>query len=206
MRTRNALPVFIASLIAGFALLPAAAQAQSQSDRSGATRAECSLSVPAFFSPGLGLSPTSGTFDSRGETGTINCVGTISGQTVTGPGSFGFEGSFSESSCLSHKGSGTAYFTVPTHDGPLHVSGGAFTITGTGIFGQVHAVHSEHGFEARGTYVLLPGKGNCVTEPVTEAGVLMHDSLGDTAEAEATLSIKCDLDAVIVQVNCRSSS
>jgi hypothetical protein len=199
MRTRNkSALLMVATLTIALSAMPTNALAQSPAG----TRAECSLSFPAHISPGLGMTPNSGAFHSAGETGSIDCVGRIHGHTVTGPGSFGFDGTLTDSSCLAHKGSGTSFFTVPTDAGPVHISGGGFTITGIGVFGNVEATHTDVRFI--GSYILLPVKGNCVTAPVTEGRVLMTGSLRDVPDGEP--SIKCDLDAAIVQVNCRTTS
>lgn len=188
--------------VAVFSIFPTV-QAYGQHDRGGhsGTSAECSISFPAFFSPGLTPVSQSGTFDSRGETGTINCVGQIFGHTVIGPGSFGFEGTVTDSSCVSHKGSGTSYFTVPTDAGPVHVSGGGFTNMGVGVFGGAEAMHT--GVHFVGSYLLLPTEGDCVAHPLTQAQVLMNGSLRDL---NGRRQFRCDLDAGIVGVNCRSSS
>ena len=202
-KIRSALLV-VMTLTAASSLLPTAAEAQSQHDAGGhsGTSAECSMSFPSYFSGGLSTTPNSGRFDSAGETGTIDCVGKIGGHTVTGPGSFGFEGTLTDSGCLSHKGSGISYFTVPTDAGPVHVSGGGFTVTGVGVFGGVDATHP--GVRFVGSYLLVPINGNCVTEPLTEARVLMNGSLRDMPGASSVF--KCDLDAGVVKVNCRSGS
>jgi hypothetical protein len=149
------------------------------------------------------MAPNSSTFTSGGEIGSIRCTGTIYGSTVTGEGSFGFDGTLTDSSCLSHKGSGTYYFTVPTDGGPVHISGGRFEIMGLGVFGSVEATHG--GAQFTGSYVLLPTRGNCVTEPLTEARVLMNGSLRDSDMPNSPDAVKCDLDGGIVKVNCRTS-
>lgn len=202
MRTRTIWTIVM--VVALVALLSASTVAQAQSSppsEEGATSANCSLSFSAYTTPGLGMTPSSGQFNSRGETGTINCVGKIFGHTVTGPGTFGFEGTLTNSSCLYHEGSGTAFFTVPTDAGPVHVSGGGFTVVALGVLGIDHVTH-DGGLVFDGSYVLFPVKGNCITEPVTEAHVLMSGHLRGPSDEPRT---KCDLDAVIVRVNCRSS-
>jgi hypothetical protein len=187
------------------AIMPTRAWAQAQDGVASSgeigTQADCTLSFPAYISGGLTLAPQSATYTSSGETGSISCTGTIEGQRITGPGSFGFQGTLTEASCLSHKGSGHSSFTIPTESGPLHVSGGHFSDDGVGIFGTVDATHAG-GVQFVGTYVLFPVKGNCVTEPVTEGRVEMRGTLRN----EERPPIECDLDLGIVQVNCRSTS
>jgi len=200
---RVRIPLTVALVVAlSFTATGAKAESQPDSDGQGGTVAECSLSFPAYISHGLGVTPSSVTFNSRGETGSIECTGTIYGHTVTGPGSFGFDGTLTDSSCLSHQGSGTSYFTIPTDVGPVRVSGGAFTITGVGVFGTVHAIHE--GVHFTGSYRLMPVNGNCVTEPVTEGRVSMNGSIRDMPDAKH--AFKCDFDAGIIMVNCRSGT
>ena len=170
------------------AMMPTRAWAQGGVASSGeiGTQADCTLSFPAYISGGLTLAPQSATYTSSGETGSISCTGTINGQRITGPGSFAFEGTLTETSCLSHKGSGHSSFTIPTESGPLHVSGGHFRDAGIGIFGNVDATHAG-GVQFVGTYMLFPVKGNCITEPVTEGRVEMRGALRDEERNTTTL-------------------
>ena len=138
------------------------------------TSAICSLSFPAHFSPGVTTTAGSGSFASGGETGTINCVGTIDGHAVTGPGSFGFEGTFTGTSCLSHQTSGTSSLTLPTDAGPVHVGGGGFRSSGLGLNGTVEATHNNPApVHFSGAYLMVPQQGTCATAPMTDASVSM---------------------------------
>jgi hypothetical protein len=202
MRTRTIWTIVMVLVLVALSSASTVAQAQSSPPgEQGATSASCSLAFLVYTTPGLGMTSSSGQFSSRGETGTINCVGEIFGHTVTGPGTFGFEGTLTNSSCLYHEGSGTAFFTVPTDAGPVHVSGGGFYNVALGVLGIDHATH-DGGLVFDGSYVLFPVKGNCITEPVTEAHVLMVGHVRGTPD---DLRFQCDLDALIVKVNCRSS-
>lgn len=173
-------------------------------------QANCSFSFPLHATPGLGITSTSGSFDSGGEVGTMSCTGTIAGHRVTGPGTFGFEGTI-DGSCLAHRGSGVDEFTIATEAGMLHISGGGFTVEGVGVLGNAQAAHTTMqidgqepvpaGFSFTGSYLLVPVKGNCVTEPVTQAQVLMS---GTITSASTTETNSCDLNLGIVKVNCRS--
>jgi hypothetical protein len=204
MKPKRKLILLSLATLTGFSFMSSAATAQSQHDSvgQGRTRAECSISSPAKFAPGIAMAPSSGQLESGGEVGSINCEGTINGHRVTGPGTFGYEGTFTDSTCLSHTGSGSSYFTVPTEAGPVRVSGGGFTISGVGLFGNVHATHA--GVQFTGSYVLVPTKGSCVADPMTEAGVVMRGSLRDLSDTQGMF--RCDLDAAVVQVNCRRDS
>ncbi|MGH2721522.1 MAG: hypothetical protein ACRDJO_07960 [Actinomycetota bacterium] len=164
MRRSRTLATSVCALLATVLAWPAHA--------GGATNAVCSFSFPAHFSPGISMTAGSGTFGSGGETGTISCVGTIGGHAVTGPGTFGFEGTFTGSSCLSHRTSGTSFFTVPTDAGPIHVSAGPFKSSGIGLSGNVEATHEEPvPLRFKGSYLMVPQQGTCATAPMTDAVV-----------------------------------
>jgi hypothetical protein len=147
--------------------LPAPAHAQ------GRTNATCSIVLPAYFSPGFGLTTSTISYGSHGETGSISCVGQINGHTVTRPGSFGFEGTYT-GDCLSNVGSGRYSITVPTDAGSLH-STGMFMESRLGASGPVDASQPEGHFS--GYHVVAPTRGDCVNSPVTEALVYMVGSL-----------------------------
>lgn len=142
----------------------------------GGTSAVCRIVSPIHFSPGLTLSPRSGTYGSGGETGSITCEGTIYGHSVTGPGSFGFEGHYRAGDCLSHNGSGTSFFTVPTDAGPVHVAGGTFRESRIGLNGAARASHAG-GIHFVGTYVVVPTQGNCITTVLTDGRAHLAGSL-----------------------------
>ena len=175
-------------------------------------QASCSFSFPLHASPGLGITASSGTFNSGGEVGTMSCTGTIAGYRVTGPGTFGFDGTI-EGSCLGHRGSGIDEFTIATEAGMLHISGGGFTVEGVGVLGKAEAVHTTIQIDDQepvpasisfpGSYLLAPVKGHCVTEPVTQAQVLLSGTI--TSAPSTTRTESCDLDLGIAKLNCRST-
>jgi hypothetical protein len=109
-----------------------------------ATSATCAIFSPAYFSPGFSMTTGSGHYESRGETGTINSIGAIDGRRVTGAGTFGFDGTYTDANCLTNRGTGTYFFTIPTDAGSLHVSG-TFVETRFGLGGPVDA-RSPFGF------------------------------------------------------------
>jgi hypothetical protein len=132
----------------------------------------CLAKLDVTISPGLSMSPTSGTFTSGGETGTNRCDGPINGYMPTGlatrgeDGRYGVEG---PSSCMSQSGVSewTIVFTVPTTGGPQHVE---FPVRGT--YGPLHGGGVWGGtFTGEGMYGHFTGtvlQGNCVTEPITK--------------------------------------
>jgi hypothetical protein len=132
----------------------------------GGSSVVCTISVPVHFSPGLTMTPGSGVKGSGGETGTILCKGSIDGHNVTGQGGFGFDGTYTDSSCTSGKGDLTFYGTVPTTDGPVHFKG-AVTQSWVGLAFKMQGTLS--GTPMKATAVAFPTHGDCLTTPVTAA-------------------------------------
>lgn len=193
------------------ALLLALINAGSAQAAGTGGQANCSFSIPLHASPGLGITASSGMFNSGGEVGTMSCTGTIAGYRITGPGTFGFDGTI-EGSCLGHRGSGKTGLTIATEAGMLHISGGGFTVEGIGVLGNAQSVHAtmqidDHepvpaSISFTGSYLLVPVKGNCVTEPVTQAQVLLSGTI--TSAPSTTRTESCDLNLGIAKLNCRS--
>jgi hypothetical protein len=136
----------------------------------GGTSAVCSILMSVGFSPGLTMTPGSGTKGTDGESGSISCQGRINGHHVTGPGTFGFEGTYTASSCLSGTGSGTYFGTVPTDAGPMRFSG-TFSQTWVGLVFQIEAEQPGAHFTA--TAVGVPTQGDCIRTPLTQAAASM---------------------------------
>jgi len=119
-----------------------------------------------------------GQFTSGGETGSINCRGTLRGHQVTGPGTYGESGAFGPdpvggADCTDGGGAGDFTATIPTDAGPQHVTG----MVSFYWAGPVGAV-----FDGRfpGVLRLSPGAGDCVSEPARELhfqadGILFAD-------------------------------
>jgi hypothetical protein len=113
--------------------------------------------------PGATTTPQHSTFSSHGETGVIQCSGTVRGAQVTGQGKFGEEGAV-HGSCSSGTGEALFSFTLPTSAGPQHFR---FLVTftfGPGV-GQTSSDIFPGGFTVR------PMRGDCLTTPVTEIAV-----------------------------------
>src|SRR5919197_702206 len=96
---------------------------------SGTSRAVCTFSEHATVTPGVSMTPSSGNITTKGETGSILCVGSIRGRRGTGPGTWGVDhpygpGPLGPATCLQSSATGGKFFyTVPTASGPLHVEG-----------------------------------------------------------------------------------
>jgi hypothetical protein len=131
----------------------------------------CSFEVDVTLSPGLSREPSSGTFDSRGESGTLDCQGNVGGQRSTGRGTFGAEGRYGTDGDGDHcrstegRGEGTAHFTVPVEGGSQHVDD-PFTMTyrvdGRSVVGEIT------GQRFSGTFDVTKADGDCLWRPVTK--------------------------------------
>jgi hypothetical protein len=126
------------------------------------------MSIPTRLSPGFSLTSSTGTYGTAGEAGTMLCLGSVDGNRVTGPGTFGFEGTYT-GDCFGNVGSGTYSFTLPTESGSRHFTG-SYTERRTGFNGPVEA--SQPGGRFHGVFVVLPREGDCVSTPVT--GVVIN--------------------------------
>ena len=150
-----------ASLSAGLVATPAAAVQAT---------ARCTFDYEPRITPGLLASEaSSGIVSSGGETGTVDCAGTIDGAQITGPGSYGFEGTYSDADCLNGgHGAGRLLFTLPTTAGDRHVEEPM-----TYAFGPAAAYPSGvggwDGSRTSGAFAVVPVEGDCVTAPVTLA-------------------------------------
>ena len=129
----------------------------------------CSFEVDVTLSPGLSREPSSGTFDSAGESGTVDCQGTVGGQPVTGPGTFGAVGRYGTDGdgddCRSRRGTGdgTIHVTVPVEGGTEHVDD-PFTMTyrvsGRTVVGEIT------GERFSGTFDVSRVDGDCLRTPI----------------------------------------
>jgi len=161
-RRRCGLTALLAAVLSvgGFAL-----PAQSQE---GGT--PCRFEVDAALSPGLSRTPSSGTFTSGGETGTISCDGAVNGEQPAGVGTLGTDGRYGLAgrgdSCSSDRGmgDGTIKFTVPTASGSQHVDD-PFTMTYTLEGHRVEGKFTGQRFS--GTVEITAARGDCFFDPIT---------------------------------------
>jgi hypothetical protein len=115
------------------------------------------------LTPGATTTPQRAAFSSHGETGVIQCSGTVRGLQVTGQGTFGEEG-YVEGSCSSGTGHALFSFTLPTSGGAQHLQ-----LPVTFTFGPGLGQTSSDVFP--GVFAVRPVKGDCLTTPVTEIAV-----------------------------------
>jgi hypothetical protein len=181
--------VILVAMVAG----PAGAQAPARNS------AACSATFVELFSPGFTLTPSSGHQESAGP-GVLDCTGTIQGHRITGPGTTTNSGSYHDSTCLLDRADGAVSMVLPTDKGQLTVEG-TFQVTRVGALLSVRIEMPEA--IAEGVAVVVPTKGDCVLNPVTEALVLMSFGIHDRPAPTATT---CDADLVVVRIGCRSRS
>lgn len=168
-RRRTVIALSVGLLLAGATLSGAAPAAAAP-----AVTALCSASLPLNLSPGLSLlQQTHGTNQSFGETGTLNCAGGIDGLPVTGGGTIGFAGNYA-GTCSAASGGGTWSFSLPVNDhGTARVIHHSGTYTAPNV---TLAIVFNGAFETgklSGAGLVIPGKGNCLTQPLTNATLPM---------------------------------
>jgi len=166
----------IVGLLATISLLPFAGTGPAQAKE----QTPCSFKFDSDIAPGLSNSPSSGTHNSNGETGTVDCKGKVNGKSATGPGKLGVAGRYGTAdpdTCTSGgEGDGTMTMTVPTADGPQHVEA-PFTFTYGALQNGLLAVTFK-GDQWSGTAEVRPTKGDCVNSALTRM----------TAEGRGTLT------------------
>jgi len=170
-------------LIPLLGLWPAPVRAADE-DSSGTP---CTFEVEVTMSPGLSDHRSSGTFDSKGETGKIDCQGDVGGQRATGPGSFGTEGRYGTDGdgddCQSKRGQGdgTAHLTIPVEGGSRHVDDPfdlTYRVDGRSVVGEIT------GRRFTATFDVTKADGDCLWRPVTKIRIKGKGHLRDDDTAE----------------------
>jgi hypothetical protein len=160
------------ALVASLALVPArpsAAAATAEPAAPAASQAVCVAQWVDTLNPGISLTQSTVTFTSNGPTGTITCVGSVRGHAVTGPGTFGEQGTIS-GTCASGSGEAIFVMTIPTEGGPA-------TLVVPAVFTTVGTVGLRPTGTFPGGFVAVPTQGDCVTTPVTQIAVVLHGTL-----------------------------
>ncbi len=161
--------------VASPALDASPAQAQAESN------AVCTVVWKAYFSPGFTMTKATGIYGTGvrmtgAETGLITCAGTINGQRVTGPGTFGHKGETWDGDCFGNQGAGTYSYTIPTAGGVQHATGTYTESRGINQEGPVEARQSGAVFHGRHqvlpTGVVTSGQ-DCMSRPVTEVDAVI---------------------------------
>ncbi|MGH9035781.1 MAG: hypothetical protein ACRD0O_08445 [Acidimicrobiia bacterium] len=109
-----------------------------------------------------------GRYTSGGETGVIRCDGSIRGRPVTGEGTYGEDGAYGPgpqggADCSKGAGSGDFTATIPTEDGPQHISG-PLTFYYMGPAGVLTG-------GVAGTFQLSYPSGDCLTAPAPKVRI-----------------------------------
>jgi len=143
----------------------------------------CAFEVDVTLSPGLSRQPSSGTFESKGESGKLDCQGNVGGRPASGRGTFGTEGRYGldgdgdDCRSKSGQGDGTAHFTVPTDDGGTQHIDDPFTMTyrvdGRSVVGEIT------GQRFSGTFDVTQADGDCLWRPVTRIRIKGKGTLRD---------------------------
>jgi hypothetical protein len=142
-------------------------------------KTNCEARTVFEFSPGFWREGNTGTFTTGGETGTVTCDGPVNGKMPTGPGTYGGSGRYGTENpddCANAEGDYQNSITIPTADGPQHLSNrglwkaGAFQ--GGGVFGGTFT-----GETADGTFEVTPKEGDCVTKPLTKTDGIVRWTL-----------------------------
>jgi hypothetical protein len=138
--------------------------------RGQAAGTPCHFEVDASLAPGLSRTPSSGTFTSNGETGTISCDGPVNGEPPSSGGTLGTDGRYGlggeGDSCRSERGEGdgTMHITVPTVSGGQHLDD-PFTMT-YALEGR-RVVGRFTGRRFSGTFEITAARGDCFFDPIT---------------------------------------
>ena len=141
----------------------------------GTTSALCTSAFTATISPGFELTPSSGTVTTNGDVRSLSCVGKIDGHRVTGPGTVGVHYFYAPgATCLSHTGSGTVRFTLPTTAGTKHIAG-ALIVRRAGLVLSANAQFP--GVRMNGIGVVVPAPGSCLLKPLRRVLVSVSASL-----------------------------
>jgi hypothetical protein len=146
------------------------------------TGTPCTFEVDVTLSPGLSRQPSSGTFDSKGESGRLDCQGQLGGKPVSGRGTFGAEGRYGTDGdgddCRSKegKGEGTGHFTVPVEGGTEHVDDPfkmTYRVDGRSVVGEIT------GQRFTGTFDVTKADGDCLWNPVRKIRLVGRGHLRD---------------------------
>lgn len=127
----------------------------------------CTLDFEVTISPGLVPAPTTATYTTGGDTGTITCRGVGPERQVTRVGRMaasGVAGLFGGATCDVGIGGGTLSFALPTADGQTRMTSD-YAFSWAGPAGDLT------GNTMSGSFELTAVVGDCLTAPVTRARV-----------------------------------
>jgi hypothetical protein len=144
-----------------------------------AAQTHCNFTTTIALTPGLSTVPSSGTFNSGGETGQVTCDGPVRGIVPTGPGTLGVVGHYGTKdpdTCFGGEGDGRFSFTFPTATG-VGKRSNVFTFS----FSVIGLPGSGSGFKGDGFGGgfddVEPQDGDCLVHPVTKLVVKGHGTI-----------------------------
>lgn len=153
--------LFVAFMLAGVGVIAAPAHA--------ADTAVCVVSHPLMLSPGLTLAPGQHGYTNH-SIGSINCLGSLRGHQIVGPGSITEDGNLFGNR-VQGTGSGTVRLSIP-------IAGGInFPVSEKYTFGYVGLVGTLSGPMFSGAFEFLPQSGDCLLTPLTQVAVLAQATI-----------------------------
>jgi hypothetical protein len=153
--------LFVGLMLAGICVIAAPAHA--------ADTAICTVSHPLTLSPGLTLTPGQHEYTNN-SIGTINCLGSLNGRQIVGPGSVTNEGHLT-GTCAQGTGSGEFQFLIPIAGGTEFPVVEKYTSHYVGIVGTISGPVFSGAFE------FLPQSGDCLLTPLTQVAVLAQGTI-----------------------------
>ena len=139
--------------------------------------AVCTNTFTATITPGFTPTPRAGKLSTNGQTGSIECFGTIEGARVTGPGTLGFVERHTGGTCRGHTGTGRVHLIIPTSQGTKDMYG-ALVVRRTGL--TVRARVRFAGVRYSGNGVIFPRLGDCASIPLEQVQVTMTGFLRES--------------------------
>ena len=140
----------------------------------GKTSAACVSQFTSTITPGLSITPSSGTQTTGGQSGTIACIGKIARRRITGIGSVGYDSTYTAGTCASETSTGTVRGTIPTAAGDRHLVG-ALTVQRTALI--IRAEVQFDGIRYSGIGPAIPLLGNCILTPLQRVLIVLTGTL-----------------------------
>ncbi len=164
----------IAAILA--ALTTVAAHGVAAADAADATSAVCVTTFTATIAPGFTMTPAAGKLTSRGQTGSLDCFGTIDKQRITGVGTMGFVERHASGTCRGHVGTGRVHLIIPTAAGNKDLVG-TLSVRRTALTVRVKVRFPGARFSGSG--VIFP-MGDCAVAPLERIKVTITGALVQT--------------------------
>lgn len=128
--------------------------------------AVCVNIFTATISPGFTSTPSAGKLITNGQTGSIECFGTIRGQRITGPGTLGLVEKHAGGTCRGHSGTGRVHLIIPIATGSQDMVG-TLAVRRTGLTVRVRVRFA--GMRYSGNGVIFPKLGDCTSTPLQQS-------------------------------------